>query len=89
MLANGAVSWRSVKQTLTTTSTKEVGSISCFETMSHGVWLRIFILELRIVDTTIKPLKIFCDNSVVVHLVKNNKSRSQNKHIDLDRKMDG
>ena len=37
ILATGAISWRSVKQTLTATSTMEVELISCFEATSHGV----------------------------------------------------
>ena len=50
-IANGAVSWRSAKQTLTTTSTMEAEFVSCFEASSHGVWLKIFISGLRIVDS--------------------------------------
>ena len=37
MMAGGAISWRSVKQTLTATSTMEAKFISCFEATSHGV----------------------------------------------------
>ncbi|XP_061354300.1 secreted RxLR effector protein 161-like [Gastrolobium bilobum] len=37
MLASGAVSWRSVKQTLTATSTMEAEFVSCIEATSHGV----------------------------------------------------
>ena len=39
----GAVSWRSVKQTLIATSTMEAEFVSCFEATSHGVWLKSFI----------------------------------------------
>ena len=39
ILAGGAISWRSVKQTMTATSTMEAEFISCFEATSHGVWL--------------------------------------------------
>ena len=37
ILAGGAISWRSINQTLTATSTMEVEFISCFEVTSHGV----------------------------------------------------
>ena len=37
MMVGGAISWRSVKQTLTATSTMEVEFVSCFEATSHGV----------------------------------------------------
>ena len=70
MLASGSISWRSVKQTLTTTSTMEAEFVSCVEATSHGVWLKSFIFGLKIVDTISKPLRIFYDNLVVV-LAKN------------------
>ena len=67
-LANGDVSWRSAKQTLTATSTMEAKFVSCFEASSHGVWLKSFIFGLRIVDY------MYYDNSVAVFMAKNNKS---------------
>ena len=57
-LADGVVSWRSEKQTLTSTSTMEVEFVSCFEARSHGVWLKGFIFRLRIVDSIYRPLKL-------------------------------
>ena len=54
-LTNGVVSWRSAKQTLTTTSTMEAKFVSCFEASSHGVWLK----RLRIVDSISRPLKLY------------------------------
>jgi len=83
MMAGGAISWRSVKQTLTVTSTMEAKFVSCFEVTSHGVWLKSFISGLKIVDTISRPLRIFCDNSAVVFMAKNNKSGSQSKHINI------
>ena len=37
MMAGGAISWKSAKQTLIATSTMEAEFVSCFETTSHGV----------------------------------------------------
>ena len=48
MLASGVISWRSTKQTLTTTSTMEAEFISCFEATSHGVWLKSSYLGLEL-----------------------------------------
>ena len=76
MLAGGAVSWRSVKQTLTATYTMEAEFVSCFEATSHGVWLKSFMSGLRVVDSIYRPLKLYCDNSAVVFMAKNNKSGS-------------
>ena len=65
-LADGAISWRSVKQTLIATSTMEAEFVSCFEASSHGVWLKSFIIGLSIVDSISRPLKLYCDNSATV-----------------------
>ncbi|RVW23075.1 hypothetical protein VitviT2T_005480 [Vitis vinifera] len=83
ILAGGAISWRSVKQTMTATSTMEAEFISCFETTSHGVWLTSFIFGLRVMDSISRSLSIYCDNSVVVFMAKNNKTGSRSKHIDI------
>ena len=83
MMAGGAVSWRSAKQTLIATSTMEAEFVSCFEATLHGVWLKSFIYGLRIMDSISKPLRMYYDNSAVVFMAKNNKSGSRNKHIDI------
>ena len=83
ILAGRAISWRSVKQTLTATSTMKVEFISCFEATSHGVWLKSFISRLRIMDSISRPLSIYCNNSAVVFIAKNNKNGSRRKHIDI------
>ncbi|RVW92737.1 Copia protein [Vitis vinifera] len=83
ILAGGAISWRSVKQTMTTTSTMEAEFISCFEATSHGVWLKSFISGLRVMDSISRPLSIYCDNLAAVFMAKNNKSGSRSKHINI------
>ena len=83
MLAGGVVSQRSAKQTLISTSTMEAEFMSFFQATSYGVWLKSFISRLRVVDSIFRPLKIYCDNSAVVFMATNNKSSSQNKHIDI------
>ena len=83
MLANGAISWRRAKQTLTATSTMEAEFISCFEATLHGVWLKSFMSGLNIIDSVSRPLRLYCDNSAAVFMAKNNKSGSRSKHIDI------
>ena len=61
----------------------EAEFISCFEATSHGVWLKSFIYGLGIVDSISKPLRSYCENSVVVFMAKNNKSGSRRNHIDI------
>ena len=74
MFSDGAVTWRSAKQTLIATFTMEVEFVSCFEATSHGVWMKSFISRLRIVNSISRPLKVFFDNSVAAFLAKNNRS---------------
>ncbi|XP_051130805.1 secreted RxLR effector protein 161-like [Andrographis paniculata] len=83
MLAGGVISWRSAKQSITATSIIETEFVSYFETSSHGVWLKSFISELRVVDSISRPIKLYCDNSATVFMVKSNKSGSRSKHIDI------
>ena len=65
------------------TSTTEEKFVSCFEATSQVIWLRSFILGLQVVDLISKLLKIYCDNSAVLFLTKNNKSGSSSIHIDI------
>ena len=55
ILVGGAISWRSIKQTLTATSTMEAKFMSCFEAISHGVWLKSFISGPRVMDSISRP----------------------------------
>ncbi|RVW38473.1 Retrovirus-related Pol polyprotein from transposon TNT 1-94 [Vitis vinifera] len=83
MLAGGAVSWKSVKQTLVASSTMEAEFIACYEASNHGIWMRNFVTQLRIVDGIEKPLRISCDNKAAELYSKNNRSSSKSKHIDI------
>ena len=83
MLAGGVVSWKSVKQTLIASSTMEVEFIACYEASNHGIWLRNFITQLRIVDGIEKLLRINCDNKAAKLYSKNNRSSSKSKHVDM------
>ena len=79
----GAISWRSTKQKLVASSTIETEFVACYEATTQALWLRNFIIGLKIVDSISRPLKIFCDNSAAVFFSKNNKSGSQSKHIEI------
>jgi hypothetical protein len=83
MLARGAISWRSAKQSMIASSTMTVEFIACFEASNHGIWLRNFIIGLRIMDTIKLPLKLYCDNSSAVLYSNNNRSSSKSKHINI------
>ncbi|RVW52979.1 Retrovirus-related Pol polyprotein from transposon TNT 1-94 [Vitis vinifera] len=83
MLARGAISWKSVKETLIASSTMETEFMACYEASNHGIWLRNFITKLRNFYRIENPLGINCDNETVEFYSKNNRSSSKSKHIDI------
>ena len=83
LLAEGAIKWRSVKQSIITASTMEVEFVTCFEATIQVNWLQNFISGLGVVDSIAKPLKIYCDNSTVVSFSKNDKYSKSAKHMEL------
>ncbi|KAM2897840.1 hypothetical protein COP2_007438 [Malus domestica] len=72
-LVGAAVSWRSAKQKSLATSTVEVEFIALFEATKKGMWLKNLISFMRIVDTILRPLTIYCDNKSAIFFSKNNK----------------
>jgi len=44
-------------------------------------WSLIF--GFRVVDSIVRPLKLYCDNFVALFMAKNSRSGSQIKHIDI------
>jgi hypothetical protein len=83
MLAGGAISWKSKKQTIVASSTMQAEFIACYVAAAHAAWLRNLVTGLRIVDSISRPMRIFCDNSVAVFHTKNNKTSSGSKHLEL------
>ena len=57
LLAGGAISWKSVKQSIVASSTMAVELVACYEASNHGIWLRNFVTGLRIMDDIERPLK--------------------------------
>ena len=49
MMVEGAVSWKSVKQTLTASSNMEAKYEVCYKATCHAIWLRNFISALEVV----------------------------------------
>ena len=77
------MSWKSVKQTLTATSSMEAEYVACYEATREAVWLRNFISGLKIVESISRPLTIYCDNAVAMSFSQNNKSSACTKHFDV------
>jgi len=82
-LAGGAIWWRSLKQTIVASSTMYAEFIACYEVTRQPLWLKKFILGLKVVDSIEKPLKLYCDNEPAISYSYNNRSSGAAKHIDI------
>ncbi|KAJ9547541.1 hypothetical protein OSB04_020084 [Centaurea solstitialis] len=69
-LNGGAISWKSSKQDTIADSTTEVEYIAASDAAKEAVWLRNFLLDLRVVASVSRPIDIFCDNSGAVAQAK-------------------
>ena len=83
MMAGGAVSWKSNKQSITATSTMEAEYVACYEATREAVWLRNLIIGFPIIESISRPLTIYCDNTAAVIFSQNNKSSARTKHFDV------
>ena len=83
LLADGAISWKSGKQSVIATSTMEAEFIACFEAIVQSLWLRNFINGLSIIGTIAKQMRIYCDNAAAVFFSKNDRYTKGAKHMDL------
>lgn len=83
LLARGAISWKSGKQSVISASTMEAKFVAYFKATVQGLWLRNFISGLGIVDSIARPLRIYCDNFAAVFFSKNDKYSKVAKHMEL------
>ncbi|XP_059597761.1 secreted RxLR effector protein 161-like [Vitis vinifera] len=58
LLAGGAISWRSAKQTLVTSSTMEAEFVACYEASNQGIWLRNFVTGPHVLDEKVQSGQI-------------------------------
>jgi hypothetical protein len=82
-LVGGAISWSSFKQTVMTSSTMYAEFVACYEVVGQTMWLKKFVLGLRVVDSIERPLKLYCDNEPAVLYANNNKKTKAAKHNNI------
>src|SRR6187399_2077706 len=81
LLNGGAVSWCSSKQSVVAGSTCEAEYIPASEVENEGVWMKEFISNLGVIPSASDPMKIFCDNTGAIALVKESMFHKRTKHI--------
>ena len=84
MIVEGTILWKSVNQTLITSSIIEAEYVACYEATCHAIWLRNFISALEVVHLISRPLKLLCDNSVAICFSRNVRCTSSSKHINVN-----
>lgn len=70
----GFVSWESQKYTVVASSTMHAKFTTMYETTGQTLWIKKFVPRLRAVDNTKRPLKIYCDNELVLFYSYNKSS---------------
>ncbi|WVZ14744.1 hypothetical protein V8G54_012310 [Vigna mungo] len=82
LLARGAISRKSAKQSIIAISTMEDEFVAFVEVTIHVLWLRNCVSRLRI-DNIVRPLRIYCKNSATIFFSKNDKYSKDAIHMDL------
>ena len=80
-LGSGAISWRSIKQSCIVDSTMEAEYMVALEVAKKAIWLRNFLLDLKVVPSMQFPITLYCDNSGAVSNSKEPRTHKKGKHI--------
>ena len=59
----------------------EAGYIAASDAAKEAVWLRKFIIELRVVPSIDGPILLYCDSSSAIAQAKEPKSHHRTKHV--------
>lgn len=82
LLGNGAISWRSKKQSITSRSFAEAEYRALEDASCEVIWLKNLLIELGV---NIKgPVSLFCDSKSAVDLTANLVYHASTKHIEID-----
>ncbi|KAK9020300.1 hypothetical protein V6N11_054789 [Hibiscus sabdariffa] len=79
-LSGGAVSWKSSKQETVADSTTKAEYVSASEATKEDVWIKEFILELRVVPSILYAVGLYCDNNGAIAQAKEPRSHHRPKN---------
>ena len=75
------MSWKSSKQETMADSTTEVEYITFSKASKETVWIKNFIIELRVVPSIANPIELYYDNNGAIVQTKEPRSHQRSKHI--------
>jgi hypothetical protein len=82
VLANGAVSWSSKKQTSVALSSTEAEYMAASAATKEAIWIWTLIRELNMIPSP-KPTLLLLDNQSAMSLAKNSVFHDRTKHISI------
>ena len=82
LMAGGAVSWRSPKQTVTATSSCEAEYIATCTASKEAVWLSRLVADMQ-GFTKADPITVNVDNQGCIDTIHNQAINQRNKHVDI------
>ena len=82
LLAGGAVSWRSKKQSIVATSSCEAEYIALTAAGKEAIWLSRMLAGM-LGKAEMEPITVFVDNQGAIDTAKNATINRKNKHIDI------
>jgi hypothetical protein len=82
-LTGGAILWSSFKQTVMISFMMYAEFIACYEAVGQAMWLNKFVLDLRVIDSIERSLKMYYDNEPTILYAHNNKKTKATKHINI------
>ena len=77
---DGAVSWKSFKQTVIADSTMEAEYIAALEAAKKAFWYKKFVVEIKVMLSNAIPL--YRDNNGTIVLAKESRSHQKSKHVE-------
>ncbi|KAI3819532.1 hypothetical protein L1987_13373 [Smallanthus sonchifolius] len=81
VLNGGAITWKSIKQSVVAQSTTEFEYIASSKATKEAAWMKKVIADLGVMPSIQKPIEILCDNTGVIAQAKEPRSHHITKHI--------
>ncbi|GJU21308.1 hypothetical protein Tco_1154650 [Tanacetum coccineum] len=82
-ISDGAVDWKSAKQSIFATSSAEAEYIVAFDASKEAVWVRKFISGLSVVPIIEKPINMYYDNTRAIAIANESRITKRCRHFRL------